>query len=88
MSKIALEYVVPNDESSFKVAVFENSHFTSPLHFHPEYEIVYIEKGDGYCFAGDGVVSFSPGDLYVFSSNLAHYFLSDKRFYEIPMIIN
>lgn len=82
MKNVEIENVHDCNDNAFNVSEFKNHFFTRPLHFHPEYEIVYIEKGDGYCFAGDGVVSFSPGDLYVFSSNLAHYFLSDKRFYE------
>ncbi len=83
MSKIALEYVVPNDESSFKVAVFENSHFTSPLHFHPEFELVLILEGDGLFFCGDYVGKFKPGDIMLYGKSLPHFYLSDKRYSEV-----
>jgi hypothetical protein len=39
MSKIALEYFVPNEDSSFKVALFDNSHFNSPLLNHSRVEL-------------------------------------------------
>ena len=49
MTQMEFEQVVPDRDSSFKVAVFEAAHFTAPLHFHPEYELVLIEEGDGIC---------------------------------------
>lgn len=82
MKKIELEKVIPDNESSFKAAVFKNAYFTSPLHFHPEYEIVLIEEGDGLCFCGDYIGNFAPGDIAVFGKGIPHFYLSDNRFYE------
>ena len=81
MKNLELEKVIPDNESSFKAAVFENTCFTSPLHFHPEYEVVLIEEGDGLCFCGDYAGKFVPGDIAVFGKGLPHFYLSDNRFY-------
>lgn len=82
MKKLTFEKVIPDDESSFKASIFQNQYFTSPLHFHPEFEIVLIEKGDGLCFCGDYVNKFKPGDIAVFGKELPHFFLSNNRFYK------
>lgn len=82
MSKIELEYVVPNEDSSFKVAVYENAHFTSPLHFHPEYELVLIVEGEGLFFCGDHVGKFKSGDIMLYGKSLPHFYLSNKKYYE------
>lgn len=81
MKNLELEKVIADSDSSFKAAVFENTYFTSPLHFHPEYEIVLIEKGYGFCFCGDYVGKFKPGDIAVFGKMLPHFYLSDNKFY-------
>lgn len=82
MTQMEFEQVVPDRDSSFKVAVFEAAHFTAPLHFHPEYELVLIEEGDGICFCGDYNGKFSRGHLALFGKGLPHFYLSDDRFYK------
>ena len=82
MTQMEFEQVVPDRDSSFKVAVFEAAHFTAPLHFHPEYELVLIEEGDGICFCGDYNGKFSQGHLALFGKGLPHFYLSEDRFYK------
>lgn len=82
MTKIEIENVIPDKESSFKVAVYENAYFSSPLHSHPEYELVMIIEGDGLCFCGDYVGPMKPGDIMLFGKALPHFCLSDKRYYD------
>lgn len=82
MAQMEFEQVIPDRDSSFKVAVFEATHFTAPLHFHPEYELVLIEEGDGICFCGDYNGKFSQGHLALFGRGLPHFYLSDDRFYK------
>jgi AraC-like DNA-binding protein/mannose-6-phosphate isomerase-like protein (cupin superfamily) len=81
MSKIEFEKVTPDKESSFKAAVYESTYFTSPLHVHPEYELVIILEGDGLCFCGDYAGPIKPGDILLFGKGLPHFCLSDKRYY-------
>ena len=82
MKKLTFEKIIPDNESSFKATIFEEKYFSSPLHFHPEFEIILIEKGDGLCFCGDYVGRFQPGDIAVFGKGLPHFYLSDNRFYK------
>lgn len=63
MKKLTFEKIIPDNESSFKATIFEEKYFSSPLHFHPEFEIILIEKGDGLCFCGDYVGRFQPAIL-------------------------
>ena len=56
-------------------------HFTIPLHYHDEYEIVYVIKSFGKKFIGDVVEDFSPGDLTLFGTKLPHFYMNDQSFY-------
>ena len=51
---------------------YEYPRFTYPWHFHSEYEIIYVEKGEGDCLVGDSIISYSKGDLILFGSELPH----------------
>lgn len=68
-------------DDGFRFGIMECRYFPKRLHFHPEMEVVYINKGEGLCFAGDGITTFAPGDLFFFSSNISHYFKSAPQFY-------
>ncbi len=52
--------------------------FTSPRHFHSEYEIAYIENGSGKLFAGNSIVNFDSGNLFIFSPGLVHAFKNSR----------
>src|SRR5690606_32170791 len=51
-------------------------------HYHPEYEIIYVEKSYGMRFMGNHVGNFSDGDLMFISSNLPHLWKNDPNFYK------
>jgi AraC-like DNA-binding protein len=53
-----------------------------PLHFHPEYELVLIEKGYGRRIIGDHVDNFTDGDLVFLSPNLPHIWQCHPDFYK------
>jgi len=73
-----IDYPVDN---SFIVKYDNFSHFNYPLHFHNEYEIVYIIKSSGKKYVGDVVENFAPGDLSFYSNNLPHSYLNDKQYH-------
>lgn len=79
--KPRLEKIIHPSQHSFHVRVFEEKHFTSPWHFHPETEIILITSGYGTRFVGDSVKNFYPGDLSIIGKNTPHVFLSSNDFY-------
>lgn len=53
-----------------------------PFHFHPETEIMYMEKGRGTRFVGDHSEAFSEGDIGLIGPNLPHVWRSDPVYRE------
>lgn len=74
-----IDYPVDN---SFVVKYDNFPHFNVPLHFHNEYEIVYIIKSFGKKYVGDVVEKFGPGDLSFYCNNLHHFYLNDEIFFK------
>lgn len=68
------EKIQPNQGSSFYVERFRGDE-CCPLpywHLHPEYEIVYLERGAGQCHVGRHQSQFEEGLLIMLGPNLAH----------------
>lgn len=53
-----------------------------PFHFHPETEIMYMEKGSGIRFVGDHSEAFSEGDIGLIGPSLPHVWRSDPVYRE------
>ncbi len=53
-----------------------------PWHYHPEYEIIYVEKSHGVRFMGNHIGNFTDGDLMFISSNLPHVWKNDREYYK------
>jgi AraC-like DNA-binding protein len=68
-------------DKSFLVKFDDLPHFRFPLHFHEEFEIVYIIKSLGKKIVGDAVEDFGPGDLSLYGCNLPHFYMSDPVYY-------
>jgi AraC-like DNA-binding protein len=57
-------------------------HFNPIWHFHTEFQISYIVKGEGTRFVGDHVQIFKEGDLVLTGPNLPHLWRSDDIYFE------
>jgi len=69
--KIKKEIVVTNPGQSFKLFTprLKNYFF---WHYHPEYELVYVEATTGIRHVGQHVSSFMGSDLVLIGSNIPH----------------
>ena len=63
MKKIMNEKLTITTSNPVRARFYEYTRFTYPWHFHNEYEIIYVEKGERDCLVGDSIISYSKGDL-------------------------
>ena len=53
MRKIMNEKLTITTSNPVRARFYEYPRFTYPWHFHSEYEIIYVEKGEGDCLVVD-----------------------------------
>lgn len=68
--------------SPIKIKWCDYDHFKYPLHFHNEYEIIYILKSHGKRFVNNSIESYSDGDLVFLGSFVPHMYKSDLSYYQ------
>ena len=69
-------------QSSLVVRWNQYQNLTYPLHFHDEYELIYIYKSYGTRYIGDSVDKFQEGDLFLVGNKLPHCWQNDEIFYK------
>lgn len=67
---------------SFSVRRDIITYFYNQYHYHPEMELLYIEKGTGTQFVGDSIQRFQDGDLLLIGPNCPHYLRSDNIYFQ------
>ncbi|WP_183561916.1 AraC family transcriptional regulator [Mucilaginibacter sp. SP1R1] len=72
MVKPTLETLSSDSKNTFLVRLFEQHEFASPYHFHPEYELTAILKGEGNRFVGNHMSAYQQGDLVLIGGNVPH----------------
>jgi AraC-like DNA-binding protein len=77
MIKPFFEPLSPTDNSSFLVRKFEVAAFTFPYHFHPEFELALITKGEGKRYVGNHMEYYKEGDFILLGANLPHCWKTD-----------
>lgn len=79
--KPALEKVTPSFGSSILVKQYKEDYRnnnTGKWHFHPEIELVYVNKGQGKRHIGNHLSYFYNSQLILLGSNLPHYGFTDR----------
>lgn len=70
--KVKLEAIQPDADSSFKILLTPNLNDLFYWHFHPEYEIVYVEAESGIRHIGDHISRYEESDLALIGPNIPH----------------
>jgi AraC-like DNA-binding protein/quercetin dioxygenase-like cupin family protein len=78
--KASFELLQTEKAQSFIVRKFDRKGFAAPYHYHPAYELTWIENGEGKRYVGNNMSDFRTGDLVLLGSNLPHCWkLSDHN---------
>jgi len=72
MIRVRKENVEPNPNSSFRLLVTPHLEEVFLWHYHPEYELVYIEGTDGNRHIGDHLERYEGSDLAFIRPNVPH----------------
>lgn len=76
--KASYEHIsLPGALSSITHIRLDMSYFPFHWHYHPEYELTYIVRGNGTRLIGDHVGGYTTGDWVLLGPNLPHCWYSD-----------
>lgn len=70
--KLAFEQIRPDADSSFRILLTPHLNDVFLWHYHPEYEIVYIDGANGTRHVGDHVSRYEGSDLVFIGPNIPH----------------
>ncbi len=70
--KVALEQISPDADSSFRILLTPHLENVFLWHYHPEYEIVYIDGASGTRHVGEHVSRYEGSDLVFIGPNIPH----------------
>lgn len=72
--------------ASFSITHSESYHSFNEWHYHLEFELIYIQEGQGTRFIGDSIEPISAGDLILIGANVPHMFRFDTHTFENMMM--
>ncbi len=76
-----IEQRLPQEfDKSFIVFKETGKFFPCPWHYHPEYELVLVNKSTGRRMVGDHIGYFGEGDLVFMGSRLPHVWVNDAQY--------
>lgn len=70
--KAKLESITSDSDSSFRLLLTPNLNEIFYWHFHPEYEIVYVETECGFRHIGDHISKYEGSDIALIGPNIPH----------------
>ena len=74
--QLKFEQIPRQQNSSFCSYLRESDQYPFEMHYHPQYELVYIVQGYGKAYAMNTAIGYDKGDLFVFGPNMPHTFVS------------
>lgn len=87
MKKIVNEQLDITNVSPVRSRFYDYKNFTYPWHFHSQYELMYVDEGEGYCVIGDNILNYSGKTLFFFGPDLPHWMQNNDEYYteECPL---
>lgn len=76
--KVSYRHISTPENASFVIKEFCQPRFTNTFHFHHGHELILIVKSAGKVYAGNKVVHFDEGEIYMFGPGLVHCFCNDN----------
>lgn len=70
--KAKLESITSDSNSSFRILLTPNLNELFYWHFHPEYEIVYVEAESGFRHIGEHISKYEGSDIALIGPNIPH----------------
>ncbi|QJW89200.1 helix-turn-helix transcriptional regulator [Spirosoma taeanense] len=70
--KLALEHINPDTDSSFHILLTPHLTDVFMWHYHPEYEIVFIDGASGTRHVGEHISRYEGSDLVFIGPNIPH----------------
>ena len=80
MKVLPFTMLVPDDKSVISEHI-ELPYFYQYLHRHDEWQITYIERGEGTLIAGNDMHAFRSGDVFLIGAKLPHLFKSNPEYF-------
>src|SRR5699024_6342407 len=69
---VNLQYPLSIIKNSFRVFHKTHDKEITPLHYHPNFEMNFVIKGNGKRIVGDSVENFEEGELIMLAPNIPH----------------
>lgn len=80
MKVLPFTIFVPDDKSVISEQI-ELPYFYQYLHRHDEWQITFVESGEGTLIAGNEMHAFRSGDVFVIGAKLPHLFKSNPEYF-------
>lgn len=77
-----IPFKIPKSKNhALLVQVDKGPFFYNQLHYHPEFQITAIVKGDGIFYAGNNMTTFTAQDVFIIGANVPHLLKCSKEYH-------
>ena len=70
-----------SDDHALLVQIDQGPYFYNQLHYHPEFQITAILKGEGIFYAGNNMSAFEENDVFIVGANIPHLLKCSKQYH-------
>ncbi len=75
---VSYRHISTPEDASFVVKEFCQPRFTNTFHFHHGHELILIVRSSGKIYAGNKVMHYDEGDIYMFGPGVVHCFCNNS----------